>query len=311
MGGPKIPGEEAAARQVKNHLAAVACQAQNLNDTVSAMRHIMAHYSDNGTRRPLLCSSEVAMSTPVPGEWFIPPDADLTHRCLYIHGGGWVAGSIDTHRQLIDAIAIQSCVPVFAIDYRLAPEAPFPSGIEDCAAMVDWLRNNGPHGQSEARAVTVAGDSAGGNYAAAITVDALANGRAAADALVLISPVVDFRPPAKFASGVEDPLAAGGPREPIFRYYATKGEDPGLPLISPRAAPSQILSCFPPTLIQVGAVEVLRDQGVDFSAALWDLDVPVRLSVWPHMPHVFQLFVQELASARQAIREISDFIIGI
>lgn len=300
--------EFAAARSVKDHLAAVASASLKLNGTIETFRHVMEYYSDNGTPRPLSCPSWVATEAPVAGEWFVPPDADQSRRCLYIHGGGWVAGSIDTHRHLIDAIATESGVPVFAIDYRLAPEAPFPAGLEDCITVAQWLRHNGPNGPSEPCQITVGGDSAGGNYAAALTIDALVNGKQPPDALILISPVTDFRPPEKPPVGVMDPIASGEGREPVYGYYVTNGETPDNPLISPRAASDDILARFPPTLIQIGGDEVLRDQGVDFAAALWESDAPVHLSVWPYMPHVFQLFLGDLESAHRAVLEMAEFI---
>lgn len=308
MNGRSHLDELAAARSVKDHLATVALASQKLSGTVDVLRHVMTYYSENGTRRPLTCPSWAADKAPVPGEWFVPPNADQSRRCLYIHGGGWVAGSIDTHRHLIDAIAMESGVPVFAIDYRLAPEAPFPAGIEDCIAVAGWLRHNGPDGPAEADAISIAGDSAGGNYAAAVVIDALMHDKRLPDAIVLISPVTDFRPPKKQPVGIHDPVTAREGREPVLPYYAIHGETPDDPLLSPRAASDDILSRFPPTLIQLGADEALRDQGVDFAAALWDLDAPVRLSVWPYMPHVFQLFLGDLESARRAVLEIAEFI---
>jgi epsilon-lactone hydrolase len=152
------------------------------------------------------------------------------------------------------------------------------------------------------------GDSAGGNLAAASMINALTGGTVVPDALIMLSPVTDFRPASTPVLGTVDSVALGSGRSSIVDYYLQGNCADDDPLASPLAASAEILAGFPPTLVQVGSDEYLRDQGVDFAAALWNAGVPVHLSVWPNMPHVFQLFIQELGCARRAIREIAEFL---
>ncbi|MEN8160954.1 MAG: alpha/beta hydrolase fold domain-containing protein, partial [Myxococcota bacterium] len=104
----------------------------------------------------------------VPCEWLLAPGADPDRRLLYIHGGGWTSGGLDSHRPLSARLSATSGCAVLAVDYRLAPEHAFPAGLEDCIASYGWLRANGPAGAEPARSVFVAGDSAGGNLTLAL-----------------------------------------------------------------------------------------------------------------------------------------------
>lgn len=245
----------------------------------------------------------------VTGEWFVPADADTTKRILYFHGGGWFLNSVDTHRRLIAEIARVARRPVLAIDYRLAPEHAFPKGLEDCATALAWLFDNGPNGPEAARDVAVAGDSSGGNLTAAVTLHALANGGRAPDRIALICPVTDPRQPPRRPEpkGLDDPAMANEVVVFTLTHYTPDDPSGDNPLIAPLSAGPDLLRRFPPTLIQVGSDEFLRDQCVEFAAALWSEDVPVHLSVWPKMPHVWHHFIDELPRARQAIREIVEF----
>lgn len=304
---PTKPNIHETTARVKHHLAGLVKVSESMSDAIGGVHHVMREYCATGRDRGAAeCTLSPGSFDGIDGEWFIPRDALRTERNLYLHGGAWVAGSVDTHRHLIDRIASVTRCATFAPNYRLAPEHPFPRGLEDCARSLDLVRRYGPEGAPPARHVSVIGDSAGGNLAAAVAIGAIQTGTTPPDALVMISPVTDFRAPAAAPRGTDAGIASDAGRMAVREAYLRQAS-PEDPLISPLAASDAILSQFPPTLIQVGSDESLRDQSVAFAAALWDNKVPVHLSVWPGMPHVFQLFA-ELESADRALEEIAAFL---
>lgn len=298
----------AQARAIKQHISGLVARSDDMDGLTVAMRYVMDNYTLTGAERDFGCSTITVDLGTCSGEWFLPPEADLDRPIVYIHGGGWFAGSIDTHRHLIDLIARKSGRAVFAVNYRLAPEHPFPAGLEDAALAYAYARSNGPSGPREATQIALMGDSAGGNISAALVVDLITRGEAPPNALGLISGVVDFRPPDHMPPGSDDPTCEPSIQPKIAALYLQGGTTVDNPLVSPAAASADVLAKFPPTIIQVGSDEYLRDQDVAFATALWRLGVTVHLSVWPHQPHAFQLFTQETPAAPRAIDEIVDFL---
>jgi len=302
------PAVPAGPNAVKLYLAALVARAGALPTTHQQIRLTMGDYSETGAAR-LYRTRQPGPTTlgGVAGEWFIPEGHDPRRRNLYLHGGGWIGGSPSTHRQLVDAIAGVSGRATFAVDYRLAPEHAFPAGLDDCAAALDAIWGNGPEGPGEASSVAVLGDSAGGNLAGAVTVKALMEGARGPSQVVLISPLIDARRPAA-AEGVDDPVCTPQGIAAVTAAYLPPGGTADDPLVSPLAAPEAVIARFPPTLIQASADEYLRDMSVAFARRLWNAARPVMLGVWPGQPHVFQLFLPEIAEADQAVRQIGQFL---
>ncbi len=129
----------------------------------------------------------------VPAEWVIAPDADPNRRLLYIHGGGFVAGSPTSHRVITSKLSEITNCAVLAIDYRLSPEHKREACIEDCRTAYDWVMANGPKGSATATAIYVAGDSAGGNLTLSLLAWSRDTQRRAPNAAVALSPVTDMR----------------------------------------------------------------------------------------------------------------------
>lgn len=298
----------AQARIIKDHISGLIARSDDMDDLTVAMRYVMDNYCLTGAGRDVGCTTTAVDLGTCSGEWFVPPSADLHRRIVYIHGGGWFAGSIDTHRHLMDLIARKAGRALFAVDYRLAPEHPFPAGLEDAGRAYAHACANGPDGSGEASDIALMGDSAGGNISAALVVDLIGRGARLPDALALLSGVVDFRPPDRMPPGADDPTCEPTTQTKIAALYLQGITTVDDPLVSPAAAGPEILAKFPPTIVQVSSDEYLRDQDVAFASALWRLGVTVHLSVWPHQPHAFQLFPQELSAAGQAIEEIARFI---
>jgi len=219
----------------------------------------------------------------VPGEWS-RGGAVARGSILYLHGGAYCVGSAASHRAVAASLARAADMPVFAADYRLAPEHPYPAAIEDAVAASRALAAQGP--------LVIAGDSAGGALA-------LAAARAVREtaALVLFSPWIDLgaaHPPHGDATLRGDWLAA------CARHYLAGAAAPSLPATD--------FTGLPPVLIQAGADEILRDDALRLHDALERSSVAVRCEIVPGRWHAFQLHAGWLPSADAAIARAAAFI---
>lgn len=226
-----------------------------------------------------------------------PGNAQAKATILYLHGGGYCVGSAATHRAITSRLTRATGLRVFAADYRLAPEHPFPAAVEDSISAYRSLSGIGP--------VVIAGDSAGGGLALA-TAHALRQRQIAIPAaLVLLSPWVDLAPSAipDQAPPGEAMLSARWLNDCAKSYLA--GQDATTPLASPQHGD---LRGLPPTLIQAGADELLHDQAVTLNDALREAGVAVRCEIVPARWHAFQLHAGMLPSADAAIERAGQFI---
>jgi acetyl esterase/lipase len=217
---------------------------------------------------------------------------------LYLHGGAYCVGSPATHRAVTANLARATELPVFAVDYRLAPEHPFPAALEDCIAAYRAL--------IESRPVVIAGDSAGAGLSLATALAAQRQQLRAAAALVLFSPWVDLTMSVspKTAARSDALLSAGWLRACAHHYLGST--DATAPLASPLYGD---LRGLPPALIQTGADELLRCDARRLHEALRDAGVAVRCEVVPGCWHDFQLLAGLLPSADAAIERAAKFIV--
>jgi acetyl esterase/lipase len=245
----------------------------------------------------------------VPCEWLLAKGADPDRRLLYIHGGGWTSGGLDSHRPLSARISAASGCAVLAVDYRLAPEHAFPAGLDDCVAAYRWLREHGPNGPAPARSLFVAGDSAGGNLTLALLLALKQRGLPLPNAAIPISPATDF-----LATGdsyrtraARDPILKGGPEaiRLLSAVYLQGRAQPEHPLVSPLYGD---FAGLPPLLIHVGDEEVLLDDSTRVAEKAKQAGVDVTLEVWPEMPHVWHAFAPFLPEATRAIEAIGAFV---
>jgi epsilon-lactone hydrolase len=238
----------------------------------------------------------------VPCEWVMTPDADPNVRLLYLHGGGWVSGSGGNYLPLAAEISRAANCAVLLTDYRLAPEHPFPAGLDDCVSVHDWLVANGPSGPVAAKATLIAGDSAGGNLTLA-TLLALKERQLALPAgAIAISPGTDFTLSSDSLKSVYDPIISSRTM-PKFRDRYLPRTDPRHPLASPVFGDFRGL---PPILIQTGEHEMLRDDSIRVAKKARADGIPVTLEIWPGMVHVFQ--IRGLPESREAVRRIGEFV---
>ena len=245
----------------------------------------------------------------VPGEWIEREDAaDIATRprptLMYVHGGGFVGCSPRTHRPITAAFALQG-FRVFAPDYRLAPEHPFPAPLADVIAAWRALRAQHDADSPDQRLV-LAGESAGGNLALALMLSLRDAGERLPAAAALFSPATDL-------SGASPSIEGNADRDPMFHgpslanlgnAYLGAGGDATDPLVSPVFADPRGL---PPLLIHVAAEEALRDDGLRFAEKARAAGVPVETTVWPVVPHAWQLLAR-VPEARRSIARASEFL---
>ncbi len=247
-------------------------------------------------------SAEAVDAGGVPAEWVAAPGADANHAVLYLHGGGYVVGSPASHREVAGRLSAASGARVLVIDYRLAPEHPFPAAMDDATAAYRWLLEQGV----EPARAAICGDSAGGG----LTVAALVALRDAGDPLpaagVCLSPWVDMEALGEsMTARAKLDLMVGrqGLLESAAMYLA--GADPRTPLAAPLYADLQGL---PPLLIQVGTSETLYDDSTRLDERARAAGVDVTLQSWEEMVHVWQLFAPILPEGQQAIEAIGEYL---
>jgi acetyl esterase/lipase len=238
----------------------------------------------------------------VKGEWVRAVGARDDGVLFYLHGGAYVFCSPKTHRQMIAALGEASGLPAFALDYRLAPESPFPAAVEDAVQAYRWLLKQGIAPER----IAIAGDSAGAGLAIATLVAARDAGLPMPAAAVCISPWADLTVTAESyrTKSAEDPTL-GAERLKMLGQLYLNGADDRHPLASPVFAD---LRGLPPLLIQVGTAEVLYDDSVNLDAAARAADVDSHLEVWEEMVHVWHFYHWMLGDGRRAIARIGEFV---
>ena len=237
----------------------------------------------------------------VKAEWTATPDADRSKAILYLHGGGYVIGSLDSHRHVAAEAGRAARARTLALDYRLAPEHPFPAAVDDAVAGYRFLLAGGvsPGG------IIIAGDSAGGGLvvAAMLAIRDLHLSQPACG--WAISPWVDMEAigDSMISKAATDPTVQKAGILDMAKLYL-HGADPRSPLAAPIYGDLRGLA---PLLIQVGAAETLLDDAIRLAQIAGAADVAVDLQIWPEMIHVWHLYYPELAAGRRAIAAGGEF----
>jgi monoterpene epsilon-lactone hydrolase len=235
-------------------------------------------------------------------EW-LTPEAPATGKViLYLHGGAYVFGNCATHRQLVSYVARACGVRALVIEYRLAPENPFPAAVEDALVAYRALRDEG----YAAGDIILAGDSAGGGLVMALLLSLRDAGEEMPAGAVLLSPWLDLT-----ASGESMTTRARRdpwfkpPDMPIIASYYCEENDYRNPLVSAVYAD---VAGLPPIYIQVGDDEILLSDSTRIAAKIEAAGGAVTLEVWPRMFHVFQVFVHQMPESREAIAKLVPFV---
>lgn len=236
-------------------------------------------------------------------EWSIAPGSDAARVLLFFHGGGYCSGSILSHRRLVTEAGRTAAVRTLALGYRLAPEHPFPSALDDAIAAWRFLLAQG----YSPKDIVVGGDSAGGGLTLALIMDLRDRGEALPACAWLISPWTDLTMSGDTLTTKDavDPLIHKGYLGELADAYLAGGADPADPRVSPLFAD---LSKLPPLLIQVGSAETLLSDATRLAAKAGAADVAVTLEIWPHMIHAWQLWNAKLKPGREALVSAGTFM---
>lgn len=275
-----------------------------------ALRSEFAHFWSTEVGSPRAVYDRFIAATPVAagtdvqsadsGIWVRPEGAGSEHALLFVHGGGYGLGSPSAYVGLVSHLACHAGVPALLLDYPLAPEAQLPDALNVAVDVLGRLAR-------DHRGVVVAGDSAGGGLTLATLTQACRLGLDVA-AAVVFSPWTDLslRGDSVRAQAVGDPLL-----DPAYLRASAAAYLGGADPEDPRASPLfGVNGELPPLLIQVGSDEILLDDSRRYATAVAEAGGTVRLEIWQGMHHVFQLNIEQLASARRALKGAGDFLAG-
>jgi len=275
--------------------------ARLMNIPLEKRRNQLEEAARRGIRLPRQARSRGVEVCGREAEWVEPAGGEPGRSILYLHGGGYVMGSINTHRGLAGRIALAAQARLLVIDYRLAPEHPYPAALEDATAAYRWMLEQG----IDPSHMSVGGDSAGGGLALATALSLREAGLPLPGALFLLSPWTDLT-----LSG--DSIRERAERDPVltlgddwFETSYAGSHSPTDPLISPLFGD---LRGLPPCLIQVGSEEILFDDSARLARRLEEAGVENRMETWEGMWHVFQAYAPYAPEAQQAINQIGEFL---
>jgi acetyl esterase/lipase len=276
---------------------------------------------DVESRRPVLeaIMAETAAAQPMPTDvtatdfhatavdggdvllrWYVKDSATLGPAVLYLHGGGMISGSVAIYEGPVSRYVSNSGVSMLAVDYRLAPKHPYPVPVEDCYAGLRWLAEHAGELGVDPTRIAVMGDSAGGGLAAAVALLARDRGGPALAAQILIYPMLDDRnttPDPEIA-----PFAVWSYDDNITGWGALLGDAIGGPDVPAYAAPARAtdLSDLPACYIEVGQLDIFRDEDLTYAQRLSRAGVNVEFHLRPGVPHEFETYAHTSDVARRS-----------
>lgn len=243
----------------------------------------------------------------VPSEWVLAEGADPDLRLMFIHGGAFIGGSLDGYRHQVEALSRATGMALLAIDYRLAPEHPYPAGLDDCVAAWDWMLAHGPAGKGAAGAVFLAGDSAGGNLTLALMLRLRDEGRRLPQAAAAFSPATDFTgsSPSRKDRAHLDPAIDPARLPWIASLYVTDGTPLTHPYVSPVFGD---YSGLPPFLVHVGEREVLHDDGKRVVEAARQAGIEARFKTLPGLIHTTEFWCHYVPEGLASLNEAGAYL---
>lgn len=273
---------------------------ERYSQTLEGVRMLMSSF-DNRYPLPEGVQVEPVDAGGVPAEWVVAPEADPDRVLLYTHGGCYISGSPVTVRECCARLSRAAEARVLSVDYRLAPEHPYPAALDDTLAAYQWLLTSG----YKAGNIVISGESAGGGLTIAALMKIRDSGLEQPAAGVPVSPWIDMTLSGQTLTRNRGrDLASTSPLALGAEMYVGKG-DPRDPYASPLFGD---LANLPPMLIQVGGAEVLLDDGIAIAHKARQAGNDLTFEVWPEMIHVWHWFSSELDEGRQAIESIGRFV---
>src|SRR6516165_8845573 len=276
---------------------------QRSDDYRQRRKDMDALFSQYGIARDV--TVEPVTANGVRAEWTSTPNDASDAALMWLHGGGYVIGSLVSHRHVVSEAGRAAKVWGLALDYRLAPEHPFPAAVEDALSGYRFLLSRGIRPER----IAIAGDSAGGGLVVAAMLAIRDAGLSQPGCGWAISPWVDMEAIGETMSSkaAADPTVQRAGILDMARMYLN-GDDPRSPLAAPLYGN---LSGLAPLLTQVGACETLLDDALRLAKVAGAADVRVDLQIWPEMIHVWHLFHPELGAGRRAIETGGAFVRGM
>lgn len=237
----------------------------------------------------------------VPARLYRPSAEQGLGLLVYLHGGGWVLGSLDTHDNLARSLADESGCAVLSVAYRLAPEQPFPSGLEDAFTAARWAHANARALGCDPGRLAIGGDSAGANLAAVVTQ----SGSPPFRFQLLVYPVTDARGGSASHEAYKEGYWLTEAAMDWFVDHYLAGGDGSIddPRVSPLLASDEALAVSPPTLVITAELDPLRDEGEAYAARLRSLGVPAEVTRYDGMIHGFLSFGEFLDDGRRAVAQ--------
>ncbi|MDR8396573.1 alpha/beta hydrolase [Paraburkholderia sp. USG1] len=268
-------------------------------------------------RPPVHSVFDQSLSTPVgevPVRVYKPTAADIHPVLVYFHGGAFFLGSLNTHDHVARALASATQCVVVSVGYRLAPEHVFPAGLSDCYAVVQWIEKNGRSPGNwigwDGQTLAVAGDSSGGNFAAAVAAMAVDAGLRCITHQVLYYPSLDLDFDAERYASMKTNAVGNGLEtamlKPFNTFYVDSGANPADPRVSPIKRPD--LSGLPPALIVTAECDPLRDEGELYGANLQQAGIPATIHRYESAGHGFVQHFSWLPEFQGVFAETADFI---
>lgn len=270
-------------------------------DIQQVRRHTAAMDARLGRRAAPVAMEAVAIDG-VPATWFGGPSLSNKGTLLYLHGGAWCLHLPAVYRRLATSLVALTGMRVLLVDYRLAPEHPFPAGIDDCFAVYRWLVEQG----FAERPFALAGDSAGGSLSLVTLMRARDAMLPMPDCAALLSPSTDLTLSAASAryNAAADPMFSPAAQDLLPDLYCP-GQDRGNPLLSPLFGNWNGL---PPLLFHAGSTEMLLDDSVRAHDRARQAGVDAQIDVWVGLPHVFHVFTW-IPESRHGLQAVADFIL--
>ena len=285
--------------ELQNLLALLASQAETKTLPIAERRRID---DETGDQFPLPESLmvEPVITADFKGEWVKASGSRSDAVLLYLHGGAYVFCSPRSHRHLVAALSEATGIAAFALDYRLAPEHPFPASVEDSVATYRWLLDQGV----APNRIVIAGDSAGGGLTLATMLKLRDADLPLPAAGICISPWAGLTMAGASYTANAEAIATRDRLAGYVKLYLPESVDVRHPLVSPVFAD---LTGLPPLLIQVGAAEPFYDDSIKLHEVANASGIESALEIWPEMIHVWHYFYPMLTEGRQAIARIGEF----
>lgn len=237
----------------------------------------------------------------IEAEWIIPKDFQKNKVLLYIHGGGFISGSTQTHRMHVAKFARESQIKSLVFNYRLAPEHPFPAALDDCVEVYSWLLNNG----YKSTDIIVGGESSGGTLTLSLLLALKEQNIPLPKASFSISPVTDLRCTAKsFTYNAKKDIAPMNSWSVWTKLYIGSN-NPTTPLLSPQFGN---YDGIPPIYICVGTHEIHLDDCKNVAQQIKKTGGNVTIKIWPNMIHAFPILSPMFPEAKLALSDICNFI---